>query len=361
MGTATTKLGVIMGRPRKTINVNLPDNVYLRLIKRKSGKIVRRYTYRLTDKKELELGTDYNKACLTAAKLNLERDIKSERITFSLVAKRYKEEVISQKKSSTAENNLKRLVPLLQFFSNAPIDEIEPRHIQEYMQRRKATPGAANNEFALFSHIWRHARIWGYTNIPSPTECVPKFPIKKREIYVEDHIYSLVYAEADQIIRDLMDLAYLTGQRPVDVVNIRKEHIFDGHLHIVQQKTEAKIRIQLVGKLKEILLRRINECNGDILFTTKKGEKLNARKLGKRFIVFREKAAKKNLEFAEQILAFQFRDLRAKSGTDRALSQGEDAARQQLGHTSVQMTKTYIRKALAVAPHLDTPTNEKGE
>lgn len=349
-----------MGRPRKTINVNLPDNVYLRLIKRKSGKIIRRYTYRLADKKELELGTDYNKACLTAAQLNLERESKSEQITFSLVAKRYKDEVISQKKSSTAEGNLNRLIPLLQFFGNAPLDEIEPRHIQEYMQRRKTTPGAANNEFALFSHIWRHARIWGYTNLHSPTECVSKFPTKKREIYVEDHIYSLVYAEADQTIRDLMDLAYLTGQRPVDLVNIQKEHIFDGHLHIVQQKTEAKLRIQFVGKLEEILTRRIKE-QGDILFTTKKGEKLNARKLGKRFIVFRENAAKKHPEFAEQILAFQFRDLRAKSGTDRALSQGEDAARQQLGHTSVQMTKTYIRKALAVAPHLDTPTTGKGE
>lgn len=349
-----------MGRPRKTINVNLPDNVYLRLIKRKSGKIIRRYTYRLADKKELELGTDYNKACLTAAKLNLERESKSEKITFSLVAKRYKEEIISQKKSSTAKSNLVFIAPLLQFFHNAPLDEIEPQHIQEYMQRRKATPGAANNEFALFSHIWRHARIWGYTNLSSPTECVPKFPTKKREIYVEDHIYSLVYAEADQTIRDLMDLAYLTGQRPVDLVNIQKEHIFDGYLHIVQQKTEAKLRIQFVGKLEEILTRRIKE-HGEILFATRKGEQLNARKLGKRFIVFREKAARKHPEFAEQILAFQFRDLRAKSGTDRALSQGEDAARQQLGHTSVQMTKTYIRKALAVAPHLDTPTNEKGE
>lgn len=160
-------------------------------------------------------------------------------------------------------------------------------------------------------------------------------------------------------MRDLMDLAYITGQRPVDLVNIRKEHIFDGYLHIVQQKTQAKLRIEIVGKLADIIQDRLEKATGTHLFSTKKGEKLTARKLGKRFTYIREQAVKNNPEYANEIMAFQFRDLRAKSGTDKALSLGEEAARQQLGHTSVQMTKTYIRKAPIVTPIKESVPSSK--
>ena len=42
--------------------------------------------------------------------------------------------------------------------------------------------------------------------------------------------------------------------------------------------------------------------------------------------------------------AFQFRDLRAKAGTDKAESAGDiRQAQRQLGHTSVVMTEHYTR------------------
>ncbi|KQQ55857.1 hypothetical protein ASF84_11055 [Pseudomonas sp. Leaf127] len=42
--------------------------------------------------------------------------------------------------------------------------------------------------------------------------------------------------------------------------------------------------------------------------------------------------------------AFQFRDLRAKAGTDKAESSGDIVqARDQLGHTTVVMTEKYVR------------------
>lgn len=41
---------------------------------------------------------------------------------------------------------------------------------------------------------------------------------------------------------------------------------------------------------------------------------------------------------------FQLRDLRAKAGTDKADSAGDiRQAQRQLGHTSVAMTKHYVR------------------
>lgn len=338
-----------MGRPRSTANKHLPDNLRPKICRRKSGKTVIYWLYRTYGKTEISLGTDRNQAFIKAAQLNIERGSKSDKITFGLVAKRYRDEIIPLKKSRTALNNLNQIKPLLAFFADAPLEQIEAPHVVEYMQRRKETPGAANNEYSLFNHIWKYARQWGYTKLPSPAESVNKFPITKRKQYIEDDLFKLVYQHANQEMKDLMDLAYLTGQRPVDIAKIERSHIFEGYLHIVQQKTEAKLRFELIGALAEIIERRL-QTEANYLFTTKKGEKLTAAKIGKLFSRLREKVIQLHPEKKEQLKDFQFRDLRAKSGTDKAMEQGDEAARQQLGHTSVQMTKTYIRKAPIVTP-----------
>jgi integrase len=44
-----------------------------------------------------------------------------------------------------------------------------------------------------------------------------------------------------------------------------------------------------------------------------------------------------------EIEAFQFRDLRAKAGTDKEEKDGMDAAQAQLGHSTAAMTAHYVR------------------
>jgi integrase len=65
----------------------------------------------------------------------------------------------------------------------------------------------------------------------------------------------------------------------------------------------------------------------------------------KRFRKARETAAAsaKRAPLRREILAVQFRDLRAKAGTDKAESADPRRAQQQLGHASVVMTERYIR------------------
>ena len=41
---------------------------------------------------------------------------------------------------------------------------------------------------------------------------------------------------------------------------------------------------------------------------------------------------------------FQFRDLRAKAGTDRADAAGDIAAKELLDHASIVMTEHYVRR-----------------
>jgi len=69
----------------------------------------------------------------------------------------------------------------------------------------------------------------------------------------------------------------------------------------------------------------------------------------------RVKAAKKaedagHPDLAARIHGFQFRDLRAKAGTEKADAEGILEAKRQLGHASVTMTEQYVRLGQIVTP-----------
>ncbi|MFK0378864.1 phospholipase D-like domain-containing protein [Pandoraea sp. NPDC090278] len=70
-------------------------------------------------------------------------------------------------------------------------------------------------------------------------------------------LYRDVYEEAQRIIRigeevrirDAMDLAYLTGQRPADTLRFDEKNIRDGLLCIQQGTTGMRIRISIRGEV----------------------------------------------------------------------------------------------------------------
>ena len=65
----------------------------------------------------------------------------------------------------------------------------------------------------------------------------------------------IVWDAADWPTRDAMDLAYLTGQRPADVLKLMLTDIRDGALWITQGKTGKKLRILVAGELAAVLAR----------------------------------------------------------------------------------------------------------
>lgn len=341
-----------MARPRKRENSGLPQNLLCRRRKSASGQVVEYFYYVLADGKEKSLGTDKYEAVLEAAKLNFECQKKSDIVLFIDVAKRYELEIVPSKAKNTQYSNKQAIAMLCKFFGDPPIplEKIEPQHISLYLKWRKDTPAVANIEVGLFNTIWNKAREWGYTNLASPSQGVKKFPIKYREIYVEDFILDKILEFADQRMLDIIETAYLLGQRPIDICKIHRSHIYDGILHITQQKTGKKVRFEITGKLKEIIDRRLEENKTDWLFTNKWGRKLERRSLGDHFKEIREKAIKAYPELAEEIAQVQMRDMRAKAATDISLYASDEAAQKQLGHISKRMTQHYIRKDRLLKP-----------
>lgn len=347
-----------MGR-KPTVNLNLPKGIRARKRTRKNGVVVTYYFYdsRTPDgkRKEIPLGTDYVLAVQEWAKLEAEKIPQGSEATLGTVVERYKVGVLPKNAKGTQGQKLQHLKKLIQFFgADAPLAAIEPKHIRQYLDFRQSAPKLANNEIATFSNIWNCAREWGYTDRENPCRGVKRYPTGKRKVYVEDQIYELVYQAADEQIRDMMDIAYLIGQRPVDVVKLHSDHIYNGILHITQQKTKTQQQFEIVGKLAEIINRRL-PANGGYLFCNKWGNQLKRQTLSTWFRELREKLMEEHPELKYELNTFQFRDLRAKSATDIFLASSLEDASKQLGHKSENMTLTYIRKVRTQQPLCGTP------
>lgn len=322
---------------------------------------VRKYgTYYYLDtgakpRKEIPLGKDYVEAIRKWAELTQEPRPKNGVITFRYAAERYVKDVLPTKAQSTQKDNLRELQQLYRFFDTppAPLDEINPVHINQYLKFRSSAKVRANREKALFSHIFNYARQEGMTNKENPCRGIRGHKESGRDVYVDDEILALVMSNADEPLRDAMQLSYLTGQRPVDVLAMTKGQIRDGELHITQTKRGTKLRIKIEGEFKQIIEKLMKRTKGVHLLSDMNGERFTKCMLRGAFDRARDSAVMQKSAWRDRIREFQFRDLRAKAATDKDESADLVAAQTLLGHTSSTMTKHYVRNRKG---KLATPT-----
>lgn len=330
-----------MGR-KPTKNLHLPPR--MRIKKTLRGKTYYYYDMGGTPRRWKALGGDFVEALRQYADLEQGGRITAAMITFRHVAERYVREVLPTKARETQRTNMIQLERLYQFFDSppAPLEEVKPLHIRKYLDWRRSAPVAANREVALFSHVFNKAREWGATDRPNPCTGIRKHKESGRDVYVGDQLYRTLWEKADTALRDAMDVAYLTGQRPADVLKLDERHLRDGVVEIRQGKTNTQLRIEIVGELAAVLDRiaarkASHKVRSTRLIVDEVGKPLGQSALRFRFDRAREAAGiDKN--------TFQFRDLRAKAGTDKESMGDLRDAQALLGHGSVAMTEHYVRK-----------------
>ena len=182
---------------------------------------------------------------------------------------------------------------------------------------------------------------------------------KPRDYYANDVVWAAVYSKAPQELKDAMDLAYLTGQRPADVLMMRKDDVESGFLMVQQNKTGKRLRIRVnsdgqvnsLGKLLSQIAERNARLVTSYLTVSKTGRRMTATMLRKRWDEARESARTSAMMendslLASKIAAFQFRDIRPK-----AASEIEDIGEASLllGHTEGDITQRVYRRIGATA------------
>lgn len=305
-------------------------------------------------RKEIPLGGDLDIAKAEWAKLDC-KPVPMKNTLLAKVFDRYEAEIIPAKKQRTQKDNLLSLKQLRNAFSDAPINAITPQMIAQYRDKRSGKV-RANREISLLSHIYNIAREWGITDKQNPASGVRKNKETPRDFYADATIWNAVYGAATPELKDAMDLAYFTAQRPADVLSMRATDVIDSFLQVAQGKTSKKLRIRLdagetvngLGELIERLLkqRKARAVRNPYLIVTEDGRRVTAAMLRLRFDGARKVAIAKAIDDGDPMLAvsirqFQFRDIRPK-----AASEIDDLghASRLLGHTDKRITETVYRR-----------------
>lgn len=318
--------------------------------KRKSGKVVTYYFYdmRLDGKPDIPLGTDFEEAVKKWSEIH-ER---APRIAGTLeeAFDAWERDVLPNYTSGeTKKGYAKNLRTLRPAFAQATWDQVDLPTLKAYLRVRTAkTQG--NREMAVLSIIWNWSRGEGYTNLPWPAAGMERSRWKNkeeaREFDVTPELFAAVYAEADQVLRDCMDLASATGMRLTDC---RQVLLPAGDLlRLKANKTgkKADFDLSLSQVLPELVARRRTyKASHLMLLSTATGRPVSEGMLSDRWDFARAAAAKKaeeagNHEQAELLRAMYLRDMRKMASN---LAESDQGAADLLQHASVALTKKHYR------------------
>lgn len=368
-----------MNRPRTT-GKHLPPRLLERRRTLKSGKVWVGYYYDGRDpagkRCEIPLGTDLGIAKAKWAELERKPAPAGATTRMAQAWAKYLTDVLPTKAVKTRTEQRRQIERLQGFFARAEFEQITAAHIAQYRDGRRTKPRklasgqalpsvpapvAANRELAVLSHFWNKAREWGYTNAPNPVQGVSKNTETPRDYYADDEVWQAVRARAVDELQVAMDLAFLSGQRPSDVLRFGPRDIVDDTLTLQQGKTAKRLRIMLtnattgertqLGQLIDQLLQRKIVSTRFVVNAQHQPIRLGA--LRDRFNDARAAAATAarsagQHDLAARIQAFQFRDARAKAATD---IDNIGHASQLLAHSSEAFTRrTYRRRGEKVSP-----------
>jgi integrase len=324
-----------MGRHR-TVNRNLPPRMRARV----RGSVTY-YTYDAggRPRREISLGTDFVLAVQRWAELH--EAPPTTLITVGWAIGQYlTSPQFAEVSAGTQADYRFALDKLMRAFADAPLDQVKPSHVQLYIDKRsKESRHRALREKSVLSMIygWAMARDFCTAN-PVAAIKTKRLPGRKA-VYIEDDVLEAVYAAGSAALRDALDLAYLTGQRPADVLRMRETDIRDGHLTFRQEKTGQPMRIEVAGELKALVERMLDRkrrfaVRSLALLVDEHGEPMSKAKLRSRFEAARTAVG-------DAAANFQFRDLRRKAAADLRDQAGIEASQALLGHASVVMTEHY--------------------
>jgi hypothetical protein len=331
----------------------------LRALKRTavSGKVTVYYVFdmRGTGKKDIPLGKDFNVALVRWAELFHNKPRISGTIEEAFVL--FEEKKLPDYKGDTHRAYAKALRYLRPVFGGAVWAAVKLPHLITYMEEREGKV-QANREISAFQVIWNFARMKGLTEVPWPAAGMKsagyKNKEKAREVEVTDAMFSAIYAEADQLLRDAMDLASATGMRVTDV---RTVPLPSGDVLRLKSSKKGKKSDFIISEspvLIDLLARRkANKKAEHLMFLAGPFKPpVTYWRLNERYTKARDAAAKKardakNEELAQAIESMFLRDCRRIAAN---LATSMEAARQLLQHDKATTTRIYRSEVEKIRP-----------
>lgn len=162
----------------------------------------------------------------------------------------YKELWISQ--ASPAPDTLRNATGYLNRIAKADfawmqLRDITTAHIAKFLDGVKEESGAATrtNMRARISDVFRMAETQGLRdNNTNPVPATYKLSEKAKRERLTLEQFKLIHAKAPLWLQRAMYLALLTAQRRGDIARMKFSDVKDGHLFIVQEKSQGEVKLQ---------------------------------------------------------------------------------------------------------------------
>jgi integrase len=209
--------------------------------------------------------------------------------------------------------------------------EFEPQQVttadvaavkREYRGR----PRAGNQALNVLRMVFVYACENGHCT-SNPCIGLPIFKVGKRDRLIEWGEYHAIHAAAPPVLQVYIELLVATGQRPCDVVSIRRVDLRDGGIYFKQRKTGAKVLVKSAAVSDAVDHAKSLYAAASLTLFRTSGPAL--------YELWRTACA------AAGVLDAQLRDLRALAATE-AERQGLDPQKL-LGHTTAATTTRYLR------------------
>lgn len=269
---------------------------------------------------------------------------------------RYAIEVVPTKAPLTAKGNMFQIVILKRVFGAGALTSIEPQHIYQYLDKKKAKV-AGKREIALLSHAFTKAVEWGYiSKHPFKGEVRTKnAPARTR--YIEDweiieclSLPSTKDKGGVKVVQAYIRLKLLLGLRMSDMLRLKVSDCKPEYLEANNQKTKKPTRYAWTDALRNEIenVKAVRPVDiSPFLFCTKSGkgyikavdkQPAGFKSLWERFMVRVIKETAVTEWFTEH-------DLRAKAGSD---AKTLEEAQKLLAHADSRTTKAVYRRKIEI-------------
>lgn len=235
--------------------------------------------------------------------------------------------------------------------------EIGTAHVAAFLEatERESGPSTATGMRARLGDVFRWAETQGVIEAgrnPVTATYTPSRTVKRSRLTLEQ--FHLVRAKAPAWLQRCMMLALTTGQRRDDVANMKFGDVRDGYLHIVQGKSQGKIKLQqdvnirlavvgisigeAIAECRDLIVSRYMIHHAARRGTARPGDKLSPNGISN---AFQEAVGEARIEVAEGRTPPSFHEIRSLSERLYRAEFGADFAQSMMGHKTASMTAKY--------------------
>lgn len=159
---------------------------------------------------------------------------------------------------------------LTRHFGRVALGTLQQDHVAAYLEKRGGVK--ANREMAVLSTIcaWAMRKQWLRVN---PCHGVRRNTETPRRYYITNQELDAALERASPEVRDMLELAYLTGLRQGDLIRLTHLQIREDGIHVTESKRGRRIRVQWSAPLRIVVQRAAARAgNCPRLLTNSRGE-----------------------------------------------------------------------------------------